>query len=121
MPKSPKKQTYKFGIIAEKIAIIFLRLKGYKILKWRYRNHFGEIDIIAKKSQKIIFIEVKARKNKTNIEEILKPKQLTRIKRSAQFFIAKNPQFHNCDLRFDFIEIGKFFLPKHQRNYWYYW
>ena len=112
------KETYQFGIFAEKIAAIFLRLKGYKILARRYRNYFGEIDIIAKKARVIIFVEVKARKTKTNIEEILKPHQLKRIKRSAELFVAQNHQFHDCDLRFDFIEIGKNFWPKHQKNFW---
>ena len=40
-----KKQTHQFGILAERVSILFLRLKGYKILKWRYKSHFGEIDI----------------------------------------------------------------------------
>lgn len=97
--------------------MIFLRLKGYKILAWRYKNHCGEIDIIAKKSRTIVFIEVKARKTKVVIEEILRPHQLNRIKRSAELFIMKNPQFHDFDLRFDFIEIGKSLWPKHQKNF----
>ena len=110
--------TYQFGLLAERIAMIFLRLKGYKILAHRYKNQFGEIDIIAKKSRIIIFIEVKARRSKTVIEEVLRPSQLSRIKKSAEIFIAKNPQFHNHDSRFDFIEIGKSLWPKHQKNFW---
>lgn len=112
------KTTYQFGIIAERIAMIFLILKGYKILAQRYKNHFGEIDIIARKSRVVIFVEVKARKTKAIIEEVLRPNQLARIKRSAEIFIAQNPQFHNHNLRFDFIEIGKNFWPKHQKNFW---
>lgn len=112
------KKTYQFGILAEKIAAVFLCLKGYKILEKRYKNHFGEIDLIAKKACVIIFVEVKARKTKATIEEVLRPSQLKRIKRSAELFIAQNPQFHNYDLRFDFIEIGKNFWPKHQKNFW---
>ena len=116
------KNTYQFGILAEKIAMIFLRFKGYKILAWRYKNHFGEIDIIAKKSQVIIFVEVKARRSQASVEEVLRPHQLNRIKRSAELFVAKNRQFKNHDLRFDFIEVGKnswgFLWPKHQKNFW---
>lgn len=115
--RQPKK-TYQFGLFAEKIALIFLTLKGYKILSHRYKNPFGEIDIITKKSRKIVFVEVKARRTKSTIEEVLRPKQLNRIRRAAEFFIATNPQFHDYDLRFDFIEIGKYFLPNHQQNFW---
>ncbi len=116
------KNTYQFGILAEKIAMIFLRFKGYKILAWRYKNHFGEIDIVAKKSQVIIFVEVKARRSQASVEEVLRPHQLNRIKRSAELFVAKNLQFKNHDLRFDFIEVGGnswgFLWPKHQKNFW---
>ena len=64
------KKTYQFGLFAEKIAILLLRLKGYQILKWRYKSYYGEIDIVAKKSRVIIFVEVKARIKKTLIEEV---------------------------------------------------
>jgi putative endonuclease len=112
-----KKQTHQFGILAERIAILFLRLKGYKILKWRYRSHFGEIDIIAKKSRRIILIEEKARNSKIISEEVLRPNQIERIKKSAQFFISQNPHFQNYDIRFDFIEINRFLFPKHYSNF----
>lgn len=112
-----KKQTYQFGIFAEKISIIFLWLKGYKILDWRFKSVFGEIDIIARKSRCIIAVEVKARSSKITIEEVLRPKQINRIKKSAEFFIAQNPQFHDHDLRFDFIEVGRFFSIKHHHNF----
>ncbi len=112
-----KKQTYKFGILAEKIALLFLILKGYKILAWRYKSIFGEVDIIAKKSKTIIAIEVKARKRKAVIEEILRPTQIMRVKKSAEFFLVKNKKFRNHNLRFDFIEVGRFFIFKHHKNF----
>lgn len=112
-----KKQTYQFGIWAEKISILFLRLKGYQILQWRYKTRFGEIDILAKKSDVIVAIEVKARSSKALIEEVLHPKQVQRVQKAAQFFISQNPQFHNCDLRFDFIVVNKFFIPRHYNNF----
>lgn len=112
-----KKRTYQFGILAEKIAIFLLILKGYKILEWRYKTNFGEIDIIAKKSDLIVAIEVKARASKFLIEEVLHPHQINRIKMAAQFFIARNIQFQNCDMRFDFIRVNKFLIPKHYKNF----
>jgi putative endonuclease len=112
-----RKQTYRFGLLAEKIAMILLWIKGYKILEWRYKTHFGEIDIIAKKSRVIVAIEVKARSSKFLIEEVLHSKQIERIKKAAEFFIARNLQFQNYDLRLDFIEVGRFLIPKHHKNF----
>lgn len=113
----PKKKTHQFGLLAEKIAMIFLKLKGYRILEHRYKTLVGEIDIIAKKSHQIIFVEVKARKVRAVIEELIHPNQIKRISRAAEIFIAKNPQFHDYDWRFDFIEVRRFFLLKHYRNF----
>ena len=112
-----KRKNYQFGLFAEKIAAIFLMLKGYKILKRRYRSHFGEIDLIAKKSNIVVFIEVKARKNPKNLEEVISDHQTFRIHASAEFFISKNPKLQNCDLRFDFIEVNKNLLPRHHPNF----
>jgi putative endonuclease len=112
-----RKQTYKFGLFAEKISMILLWIKGYKILEWRYKTYFGEIDIIAKKSCMIVVIEVKARSSKFLVEEVLYPKQIERIKKAAEFFIVKNSQFQNYDLRFDFIEFEGFFTVRHHKNF----
>ncbi len=49
------------GKEGEQIAQVFIRKKGFKILKTNYRTVFGEIDIIAKDKDVLVFIEVKAR------------------------------------------------------------
>ncbi len=115
--RKKNRKTYNFGILSEKIVMIFLRLKLYRILQWRYRSPFGEIDIIAKKSKTIIIVEVKARRSKVLTEEVLRPKQIRRLKNSAEFFVAKNPEFHNHNLRFDLVEVTQFLLPKHRKNF----
>ena len=117
MSKKTKKKTYKFGMLAEKITILLLTLKGYKIIKWRYKNHFGEIDIIAQKSNIIIAVEVKARRGNYNIEQIIRPKQIEKIKKSLEFFVAKNKKFHKFRFRFDYVEVGKFLTCAHHKNF----
>ena len=119
--KNPSKKTYQFGYFAEKYVMIFLWIKGYKILKHRYRSNFGEIDIIAKKKNFVIFVEVKARYKKINIENVLNFHQIERIKKSAEHFISKNKKLQNCARRFDFIEVRPLFLfifaIKHRINF----
>lgn len=112
-----KRESYYFGLFAERVAIFFLICKGYKILHRRHKTKFGEIDIIAKKQKLVIFIEVKARKSKLNIEEIFTLHQASRIKNAAQFFIAKNYDLQNYNLRFDLIEVNKYFFIKHNINF----
>ena len=75
------KNTYSYGLFAEYFVILFLTLKGYRILARRYKTHFGEIDIIVRKKQRIIAFEVKARKNKESLtSDIFTNTQRNRIK-----------------------------------------
>lgn len=112
-----KKQTYQYGAACEKVALNFLRLKGYSILSSRYKTQFGEIDIIARRSKTVVFVEVKARKKNELIEVILRPKQIERIKKTAEFFLAQNPQFQNYDVRFDFILFAQSIFLQHHEAY----
>ena len=49
------------GQEGEKIAIKYLQRLGYTIIEQNFRCKSGEIDIIAKEEEQIIFIEVKTR------------------------------------------------------------
>ncbi len=115
---------HKNGLIGEEKAKRFIYKKGYKILQERYKTHYGEIDIIAQQpylrqnilkngfsfksyKKRLVFIEVKSRKNDELIESILRNSQIQRIKNSALYFLAQNPEYENHDIRFDFILINK--------------
>jgi putative endonuclease len=52
-----------FGQQGEAIAARHLKRCGYKILVQNYRNKVGEIDIIARDGETIVFVEVKTRRN----------------------------------------------------------
>ena len=49
------------GKTGEMAALEFLKKKGYRILETNARTPFGEIDIVAKKKNVTIFVEVKTR------------------------------------------------------------
>ncbi len=51
------------GDIGEKYAAEYMKKCGYKIIDTNYHSKFGEIDIVAKKDEYIIFCEVKARRS----------------------------------------------------------
>jgi len=60
-----KKDTRKIatGKEGEKIAADFLKKNGYRITEVNYRCAIGEIDIVARDKQELVFVEVKARKS----------------------------------------------------------
>ncbi len=51
------------GRLGEDLAVRHLRRKGYKIIERNFRTRLGEIDIIARHKDQLVFIEVKARKS----------------------------------------------------------
>ena len=101
------------GNIGEQIAIKYLEKQNYKILKRNFYCKQGEIDIIVKDKQEIVFIEVKTRSN-INFgqpsEAVNKIKQKHMYK-AAQYFLYKTNCINNFS-RFDVIEVliknGKF-------------
>lgn len=51
------------GNFGEDLATKFLRQQHYKIIARNFQTHFGEIDIIAKHKDQLIFVEVKMKRN----------------------------------------------------------
>lgn len=96
----------KFGIIGEKITQDYLRNKGYEILETNFYTKKGEIDIITKKENCIIFVEVKTR---TSLKfgtpamavNVVKKKH---IKSAAKTFLYLN-KLHRYEVRFDVVEV----------------
>ena len=56
-----KNRRQKFGEQGEALAVRHLKRAGYKIIETNYRTRLGEIDIIAKDKDTIVFVEVKTR------------------------------------------------------------
>ncbi len=57
------RQQLQFGKENESLAASYLERKGYRVIDRNHRNRFGEIDIIAKDGDTLVFIEVKARRS----------------------------------------------------------
>jgi putative endonuclease len=51
------------GAAAEKLAAAFLEQEGLRILERNYRCRFGEIDLVARSGQQLVFVEVRARRS----------------------------------------------------------
>lgn len=104
-----QKNFYKkfLGRVGENKAAEFLKSKGYKILEKNYRKRSGEIDIIAKDGDTIVFVEVKTRADDSfgsPAEAVNKEKQAKYFKVATAYLVAKfNSEEINS--RFDVIEI----------------
>jgi putative endonuclease len=99
-------QRQKIGKKGEAAAVRFLKKNGYKILEQNYRTQLGEIDIIARERQTIVFIEVKTRRSLEygSPKMAITPKKQRNISMTALYYLKINNQSH-ADARFDVVTV----------------
>jgi putative endonuclease len=95
------------GAWAERVACVFLESQGYEIVKRNFYTRFGEIDIIAKDENYLVFIEVKYRKSKEYgfPSQAVTYKKQQRIRRSCEFYLIRYGIKEETPIRFDVVEI----------------
>lgn len=94
------------GRLGERLARSYLEEKGYTVLSQNYRTKLGEIDLVVKKNETIIFVEVRTRSSAvygTPQESIDRYKQEKLIRLALQF--CAHHYLYSQDLRFDVIAI----------------
>jgi putative endonuclease len=101
------------GISAESRAAAWLIARGFRILARRWRSPLGEIDIVARRFQLLIFVEVKARAKLDDAAESLGERQQRRIAAAAEIWLSQNPDYANFNMRFDAILVAPGKLPRH--------
>jgi putative endonuclease len=94
------------GIIGEKIAADFLAKQGYEIIETNYRCKEGEVDIIAKDGDVLVFIEVRAKNSRMfgSPEESITARKKEHLKNVA----ARYQETHDYLLqqyRIDFVAV----------------
>ncbi|MCB9990798.1 MAG: YraN family protein [Rhodospirillales bacterium] len=110
--------TYRFGLWAEQVSAWRLRLRGYRILACRYKTPVGEIDLVARKKNTLVFIEVKARKDLSTALQAVTPRMQHRIERAANYFLAKHSELSGLEMRFDLIAVAPRLRWRHLDNAW---
>ena len=91
------------GRLAETLASKALIEKGYIILGNNFSNRYGEIDIIAKDKDILVFVEVKAKKGVDfgMPEEMISPGKLKRVKNMALIYMKGE----NLPCRIDVVAV----------------
>ena len=96
---------HELGKRGEELAVDLLRKKGFDILEvnWRYRR--SEIDIISKKDEVLVFIEVKSRStdNFGRPESFVTDRKRELMIDAANFYMEETG--HDWEIRFDVISV----------------
>ena len=105
----------RLGIVGENLAARELASRGYAILERRYRTEYGEIDIVARDGDTLVFVEVRARASAefgTAAESITDAKK-RRVARMAVDYIARH-HVADTECRFDVVAVDEAFSDEPQ-------
>jgi putative endonuclease len=90
------------GREGERLAADFLRQRGHVIIEQNYRKKYGEIDIITKDGDTLVFVEVKTRKDQRyDGAAAVTPKKQRQITKIALEYMSRQPP--QTTARFDVV------------------
>ena len=103
-----KSENISKGIKGEIIALQYLEAKGYEFLEANYHSIGGEIDLIVRIGEVVIFVEVKLRKNSDYglPEEAVSKQKIKKITKVALDWLENNQW--KGEIRFDIVSILRF-------------
>ncbi|WP_234984143.1 YraN family protein [Roseivivax jejudonensis] len=93
--------TYEAGRAAEATIASEYERRGYAIAQRRWRGAGGEVDLIARDGDGLIFVEVKKSRSFARAAERLSRRQMDRLCASAAEFCSTEPRGQLTDIRFD--------------------
>lgn len=93
------------GLTAEELAADYLQGHGYTIIERRHRNKLGEIDLIARLGERLIFIEVKAKTGlgRGSPEEMVDRRKQAQLRRVIGWYLMEHGDIPAC--RVDVIAV----------------
>ena len=102
MPKS-----HQLGSWGEDMARHFLEMCGYYCLHQQYRKPGGEIDLIVRRGQVLVFVEVKTRglNSLASPESWVDGRKIARMKKTARHWLSENPKQGIVEYRFDVVAV----------------
>ncbi|MFH0847393.1 MAG: YraN family protein [Chloroflexota bacterium] len=91
------------GSLGEKLARCFLEQKGYTILETNFRSSYGEIDIVARNGDYLVFVEVRTKRSLSfgTPEESVTPLKREHLIATAQDYYQRHenlPELWRIDL-----------------------
>jgi putative endonuclease len=114
--KRSRQEAHDHGHRAEVIALWYLRLKGYRLLAQRFKTPVGEVDLIMRKGDTTVFIEVKARATVDESLFAVTPNQSRRIASAAATFATRDHETAKGFQRFDIVAVPAYLWPTHIKN-----
>ena len=117
MANEARRQHERRGRRAESIAAIWLIAKGYRLIGRRVRTPVGEIDLVMRRRDVLVFVEVKARATLDSGLLALHPRQQARCEAAARWLAARHG-WPGAVVRHDAVVIRPWAFPVHLVAVW---
>ena len=111
-----RRRAQRRGHRGEWLASLALMLKGFRILDRRYRTRLGEIDLIARRGDLVLIVEVKVRPTLVEAMEAVARLSERRIDAAADLWLARQPDHGRLSIRFDMVAVLPRRWPVHVEN-----
>ena len=108
-PSMNRSKTQSIGYRAEQNARRFLQRQGLQWIANQYTCYYGEIDLIMKEKDQLVFVEVRYRQDNhyCSAVESIGPTKQQRLIRTASHYLQSHDLMDRMDSRFDVIGIDK--------------
>lgn len=93
------------GQEGEKRAVRYLERRGFTILGRNVRLGRGELDIVARLDNLLVFVEVKTHKTLESALLAVHPDKCSRLQSAARTWLGLHPDYAGLQCRFDLIII----------------
>jgi putative endonuclease len=100
------KERISLGKFGEDLARERLKDLGYRILKTNYRCSLGEVDLVARDGDVLVFVEIKTRKSESlgQIKEVVNRRKQSQLSKVALAYLKSN-NLWGSKARFDVVAI----------------
>ena len=109
-------RNYRRGHRGEWLASLALMVKGFRIVARRYRTPLGEIDLIARRGDLVLIVEVKVRPTLLEAMDAVGMMSARRIEGAADLWLTRQRDFSRLSVRFDLVAVLPRRWPVHVAN-----
>ena len=99
-------RSYRNGLAAEEQVVTHYLASGHALAARRWRGQSGEIDIVLRDAEGLVFVEVKSARDVVRAAERITARQLGRVARAATEFAAQEGAGLDTPMRFDVVLVG---------------
>ena len=113
MKSAERQRRYRRGLRAETLAAWYLRGKLYRILDSRFSCSAGEIDLVARRLNRLAFVEVKRRATLEAARDAVTYDNQDRVIEASHIWLSRHASLRHLSVTYDIIAIVPGTWPRH--------